>query len=213
MISIKIFVFNPFQVNTYLLYDESGECVIVDAACQYGEEKEALALFISRHRLKPVRLVYTHLHVDHTVGNTFVTETYGLRPEVHPLGRLFWETGREFSSVFGIPYEKPLVPGSFLEDGDEVRFGNSILSVIYTPGHADGSICLWNREQHFVISGDVLFQESIGRADLPTGNFRVLEESIRTRLYTLDDQTVVYPGHGPSTTIGFEKVHNPYVPG
>jgi glyoxylase-like metal-dependent hydrolase (beta-lactamase superfamily II) len=211
MIEIKIFSFNPFQVNTYLLYDQTGESVIVDAACMEDDEKEELEQYIRQHGLKPVRLIYTHCHVDHTVGNTFVTETFGLQAEVHPKGKLFWETAREFSSVFNVPFDKPMNPVRFLEDGDEVRFGESALRVLYTPGHADGSICLWSEAQHFVISGDVLFCGSIGRTDLPTGNFRLLEESIKEKLYTLDDKTVVYPGHGPSTTIGFEKASNPFI--
>lgn len=211
MISVKKFSFNPFQTNTYIVYDESKECAIIDAACEDQEEKDRLKKFIRQHDLIPKRLIYTHCHVDHTLGNSFITGEYQLEPEVHREGRLFWETAREFSSVFGVRFDKPMNPVSFLEDGDEVHFGRSRLKVLYTPGHADGSICLYSPEHKFVIAGDVLFYGSIGRTDLPTGNFHVLKESIRNKLFTLDDDTVVYPGHGPETTIGYEKKHNPFL--
>ncbi|MBP6979350.1 MAG: MBL fold metallo-hydrolase [Bacteroidales bacterium] len=211
MIIIKNLVFNPFQVNTYVLSDETRQCVIIDAACYSDRENRELDGYISRQDLTPVRLIYTHCHTDHILGNAFVTHRYHLEPEVHPAGKLFWEMAGEFSSVFGLSYDGTLKPTRFLEEGDEVAFGNSCLRVLYTPGHADGSICLWNEHDRFVIVGDVLFCESVGRADLPTGNFRVLEESILRKLYALPDETVVYPGHGPETTIGFEKMNNPYV--
>jgi len=210
MITIQTFIFNPFQTNTYLLYDETNECVIIDAACESDREKERLADFIKNQNLTPVRLLYTHLHVDHALGNTFITEKYNLSPEVHPKGKLFWESAREFSSVFNIKFEKPMEPTVFLHDGDEVTFGNSTLQVLYTPGHADGSVCFWNKKQKFVVVGDVLFQDSIGRTDLPTGNYDLLIKSIKEKLLVLDDDTVVYCGHGPETTIGYEKNHNPY---
>ncbi len=211
MISIQKFVFNTFETNTFVLYDETGECIIIDAACETDDEKKALADFIDGHHLKPVRLIYTHCHVDHTLGNTFVTERYRLEPEVHPEGRLLWELGREFSTVFNVPFDKPLSPKRFLNDGDTVSFGHSVLEVLYTPGHARGSICLWCSDQKFVITGDVLFNGGIGRTDMPTGDFDQLLDSITRKLYTLDDETVVYPGHGPETTIGFEKHNNPYI--
>jgi hydroxyacylglutathione hydrolase len=211
MISVKKFSFNLFQTNTYIVWDESKECAIIDAACEDQEEKTELETFISRQGLVPVRLIYTHCHVDHTLGNSFVTHRYQLEPEVHPRGKLFWETAREFSSFFGVRFDEPMNPRKFLEEGDEVRFGRSLLRVLYTPGHADGSICLHCPEQKFVMVGDVLFYGSIGRTDLPTGNFQVLRQSILTKLFTLEDDTVVYPGHGPETTIGHEKRHNPYL--
>jgi hydroxyacylglutathione hydrolase len=213
MISIRKFVFSTFETNTFVLFDETGECIIIDAACETDDEKKALADFIDGHHLKPVRLIYTHCHVDHTLGNTYVTERYRLEPEVHPEGRSLWELGREFSTVFNLPFDKPLSPTRFLNDGDAVRFGHSELQVLYTPGHARGSICLWCREQKFVITGDVLFYGSIGRTDMPTGDFDQILDSITRKLYTLNDDTVVYPGHGPETTIGFEKHNNPYITG
>ncbi len=211
MINIKTLTFNPFQVNTYILSDDTGQCVIIDAACYGDGENRELEGYISREGLTPARLIYTHCHADHILGNEFVTKRFNLEPEVHPEGKLFWEMAKEFSSVFGLSYEGSLSPARFLEEGDDVRFGNSSLRVLYTPGHAAGSICLYNEPEKFVIVGDVLFRESIGRADLPTGDFRVLKESIVRKLYSLPDDTVVYPGHGPETTIGFEKMNNPFV--
>lgn len=211
MTIIKQLIFNPFQVNTFVVWDESRECAIIDAACESDHENRILEEYIRREKLVPVRLIYTHCHADHILGNRFVQERYHLEPEVHPEGRLFWEMAREFSSVFGIKYEGTMNPERYLEEGDMVRFGTSSLRVLYTPGHADGSICLWSEDQKFVIVGDVLFYGSIGRADLPTGNMEVLLNSIRQKLFTLPDETVVYPGHGPQTTIGFEKRHNPFL--
>lgn len=211
MITIRKFSFNPFQTNTYIVYDESKECAIIDAACDDDDEKEQLETFIRQEDLVPVRLIYTHCHVDHILGNNFITQRYNLEPEVHRNGKLFWETAREFGSVFGVSLDHPMKPRLFLEEGDEVHFGHSLLRVLYTPGHADGSISLYNEIQKFVITGDVLFYTSIGRTDLPTGNFKVLMESIHHKLFTLDDHTVVYPGHGPETTIGFEKKFNPFL--
>lgn len=211
MINIKKLVFNPFQVNTYLLSDTTRQCVLIDAACYGAGENKILEEQISREGLTPVRLVYTHCHSDHILGNAFVTTRYNLEPEVHQAGKLFWEMAKEFSSIFGLDYEGVMKPTRFLEEGDEVRFGHSSLRVLYTPGHADGSICLLSEQEKFVIVGDVLFSGSIGRADLPTGNFRVLKESIVQKLYTLPDDTVVYPGHGPETTIGYERMNNPFV--
>ena len=208
---IKKLIFNPFQVNTYVVSDETKQCAIIDAACYGNDENRILEEYIRKEDLIPVRLIYTHCHVDHILGNTFTTKRYHLEPEVHRKGKLLWETAREFSSFFGVSCDEPMDPKKFLEDGDVVRFGNSLLKVFYTPGHADGSICLWSVSEKFVIVGDVLFHEGIGRADLPTGNFRILKESILQKLFTLADDTVVYPGHGPETTIGFEKRHNPFL--
>lgn len=211
MINIKKLVFNPFQVNTFIVSDESRQCVLIDAACYGDHENRILEDYIQKEKMVPVRLIYTHCHADHLLGNTFVQARYHLEPEVHPKGKLFWEMAKEFSSVFGLSYDGSMRPKRFLEEGDEVRFGSSSLRILYTPGHADGSICLWNEAQKFVIAGDVLFYGSVGRADLPTGNFEVLKDSIRQKLFTLPDETIVYPGHGPQTTIGFEKSNNPFV--
>jgi len=211
MISIKIFVFNAFAVNGFVLYDETGECVIVDPGCHTEDEKAKLAGFIESNNLKPVIMINTHFHIDHILGNHFVCKRYGLKPTGHADGSVFWETTREYGSAFGLDIDKVEKTEIFVEEGDIIRFGHSELEVRYTPGHAAGSICLVNHLQKFVIAGDVLFYGSIGRTDLPTGDFDTLMDSIKTRLFVLDDDYTVYPGHGPKTSIGFEKRNNPFI--
>lgn len=211
MITIKIFVFNAFEVNSFVLFDETGECIIVDPGCYSTEEKETLTRFIDENKLKPVVLVNTHFHIDHILGNHYLCQRYGLTPTGHAGGSMFWRTAREFGSVFNLKVDEVEKPGIFVEDGDTIRFGKATLEVRYTPGHADGSICLVSHEQKFVIAGDVLFYGSIGRTDLPTGDFDSLMESIKNSLWTLGEDYTVYPGHGPETSIGFERRNNPFL--
>ena len=211
MITIKKFVFNSFQVNTYVLFDETKDCVIIDAACYEDFEKEELVEYIEREGLKPVRLLYTHCHIDHILGNNFVADKYNLRLEIHRDGLPFHKGVKNHGVAFGFDLEPLTEPGNFFKEGDKIKFGNSELEVLYTPGHADGSVCFLNRKQKFVIVGDVLFNQSIGRTDLPTGDYDLLIKSIREKLFTLPDDFTVYPGHGPETSIGFEKVNNPYL--
>ena len=211
MIRIKKFIFNTFQVNSYVLYDETGECILVDPGCIEDAEKLQLEDFIRQHGLTPVRNILTHCHVDHILGNTFISEKYHLNPEYHPAGAPFFRTVREIALSFG--YELNHLPpaGPPLHDGDVITFGKSGLTVIYTPGHAAGSICLHSPEQKFILTGDVLFRDTIGRTDLPTGDLNLLLDSIREKLFTLPDETEVYCGHGPETTIGYEKMNNPFI--
>ncbi|MFO8129552.1 MAG: MBL fold metallo-hydrolase [Bacteroidales bacterium] len=211
MISIQKFVFNFFRVNTFVLYDETGECAIIDPGCFNPEEEEELSSFILDKALKPVVLLNTHTHIDHVLGVQFVKETYGLKPMLHKEGMLTLQHLPQAAASFDLNIKKVPEPGKFIEEGDTISFGNSTLEVLYTPGHADGSVCLVSREGKFVIAGDVLFSQSIGRTDLPTGNFDVLQKNIREKLYTLPEDYTVYPGHGPETSIGTEKHHNPFV--
>jgi len=211
MVTIRPFIFNSFGVNTYVLYDESRECIIIDPACQYHDEEDQLSGFIGANNLKPVRLVNTHTHFDHILGNSYISEKYNLFPETHAGAVIFLETAHQAGAAFGVLIEKVIFPVSFLNDGDTVKFGNSSLKVLYTPGHAAGSICLVSDADSFVITGDVLFRESIGRTDLPTGDLDLLLVSIREKLFTLPDSFKVYPGHGPTTSIGFERRNNPFM--
>ncbi|HEX7411451.1 MAG TPA: MBL fold metallo-hydrolase [Bacteroidales bacterium] len=211
MLTIRSFVFNSFGVNTYVLYDESRECIIIDPACQYPDEEDELAGFIGANNLNPVRLINTHTHIDHILGNTFISEKYNLIPETHSDAVIFLDTAQQAGAAFGVKIEKVIFPVKFLGDGDTVKFGNSLLRVLYTPGHAAGSICLVSDADSFVVTGDVLFQESIGRTDLPTGDLDLLLASIREKLFTLPDSFKVYPGHGPATSIGFERRNNPFI--
>lgn len=208
---VNRFVFNSFGVNTYVLTDNTGKCLIVDPACQSKQEENELASFLADNNLQPTGMVNTHFHIDHIVGNTFICNTYNLRPQCHKRSKMFWETAVEFGSVFGIKVENLIIPSDYIDEGDSIEFGDSSVQVLYTPGHADGSVCLVNHDERYVIAGDVLFRDSIGRTDLPTGNFDVLYQSITSKLFTLPDDFVVYPGHGPETTIGYEKLNNPFL--
>ena len=208
---IRRFVFNSFGVNTYVLSDDTGKCLVIDPACQGRKEESELSEYITGHNLEPVGMVNTHFHVDHVVGNNFICHTYDLRPQCHKSCKMFWETAAEFGAVFGIKVENLIIPRDFIAEGDRISYGNSSVDILYTPGHADGSISLVNHAERYVIAGDVLFRDSIGRTDLPTGNFDLLYHSISTKLFTLPDDYKVYPGHGPETTIGYEKINNPFL--
>ena len=211
MIQVKKLVFNPFYVNTIILYDETKECIIIDAACYDDHEKNELTNFISQNGLKPVKAIDTHCHVDHILGNNFVVEEYKIGLEMHEKGLSFHKNARNHGAAFGFDVEPLIEPSAFLKEGDIVKFGNSELEVLYTPGHVDGSICLLSRKDKFVIVGDVLFNQSIGRTDLPTGNMDLLLKNIKEKLFILPDDFTVYCGHGPDTSIGFEKKSNPYL--
>jgi len=211
MITIEKFVFNAFGENTYLLFDETKEAVIIDPGCLEKHEEDEITNFIDTNNLKLVRLLYTHCHVDHIFGNNFIANTYKIKPEVHQAAIPFIANGHEHAKMYGFEIEKAIQPESFFEDGDIIKYGNSELHVVYTPGHADGSVCFINYPEKFVITGDVLFKDSIGRTDFPTGDFDVLMKSIHEKLFTLDDNFTVYSGHGPKTSIGYEKVNNPFI--
>lgn len=213
MIKVERLVFNAFQENTYLVYDDTAECVIIDPGCSNSAEEQELDDFISRNNLKPVAHIYTHCHIDHILGISHVFNRYGLRPVMHPASLPMLQGAPEHGRMFGIEMSEIVEPETFFNDGDEVKFGNATLEVRYTPGHADGHVCLVNHQEKFVIVGDVLFNGSIGRTDLPTGDFDTLAQSIRTKLYTLPPDFIAYPGHGPHTTIEQEKNSNPFVRG
>ena len=211
MITVKKFVFNPFQVNTYVLSDEAKACVIIDPGMQGQEEEEELTDQIEANSLKPVMLLNTHAHIDHITGNHFVAERYGIPLIAHEHCVGFLTHALEYAESFGLKMDKAKAIDRFVDEGDEIRFGHSVLKVLYTPGHAAGSLCFYAEKDDFVVTGDVLFNQSIGRTDLRTGNYDQLQQSIWEKLFTLPDKTVVWPGHGPETIIGFEKLHNPFV--
>lgn len=211
MIVVQKFVFNSFEVNTYVISGKNRECIIVDPACMTVHEEAELSGYIHDNHLTPVMMVNTHYHVDHILGNTFVCNTYGLKPVAHKNGKLFWEAAREFGSVLGLDIQEVTKPEIFVQEGDVLKASDIELRVLYTPGHADGSISLVNDAQKFVITGDVLFYGSIGRTDLPTGDYDLLKESIEQKLFTLPPEYAVLPGHGPETTIGYEMLNNPFL--
>lgn len=211
MLNVKIFSFNPLQENTYLLYNDKKSCIIIDPGCYEDRERQQLAEFISANGLQPRMLVNTHCHLDHVFGNKFIHETYGLELHIHPGERTVLEFAPASGLMWNLPFDNytgvlhDLHPGSFLQlDEDE-------LEVLFTPGHSPASLSFYAKNDGFVIAGDVLFRESVGRTDLPGGNPDILSKSIREQLYVLPDETIVYPGHGMPTRIGHEKRHNPFV--
>jgi glyoxylase-like metal-dependent hydrolase (beta-lactamase superfamily II) len=211
MITIQTFVFNPFQENTFILYDETGECVIVDAGCYEDNERKILSKFISSRQLKPVKLLNTHNHLDHLFGNEFIVETYKIKPEAHKSDDYLIDNAVEHAAIFGLTFKKPPVVSNYLTDGETIIFGNSKLTVLHVPGHTLGHVAFLNLSQKFVLTGDVLFNGSIGRTDLEGGDFETLVFSIKKKLLTLPNDVIVYPGHGPTTTIGKEKETNNFL--
>ncbi|MFT5823713.1 MAG: hydroxyacylglutathione hydrolase [Crocinitomix sp.] len=210
MIQIAKFTFNPFQENTFILSDETNECVIIDPGCQTRAEKDTLSNYMTEHGLTPVRLLNTHCHVDHVFGNFYVSEKYKLPLEAHKLDLPTLKMVEKSCMMYGIKeFELSPEPTIFLEEGDVVTFGNSKLDVIFTPGHAPGHVVFYAAEDGFVVNGDVLFLGSHGRTDLPGGDHQTLKKSITEKMFALPDETVVLSGHGPETTIGQEKTSNP----
>lgn len=211
MIKIKPLVFNAFQENTYVLYDETNECIIVDAGCNNDREFESLVAYIESNNLKPIKLVNTHCHVDHILGVSRLMEKYDIPFEANKNDEYVLNDAPVHGKMFGFEVEQPPIPSKYIKEGDEIKVGNFTLKVLDVPGHSQGSIALYSSEGNFVIVGDVLFRGSIGRTDLPGGDFDQLMNSIYKKLLVLDRSTVVYSGHGPSTTIGQEIMSNPFI--
>ena len=211
MINVHYFTFNGFQENTYILYDETKECVIIDPGCYSNEEQATLKNYIEENGLKPIKLLNTHCHIDHVLGNNFVASTFNVGLEIHEKDLPTLHATPEYGHLYGFNIDKSPEPVHYFNDGDSVTFGNSKLEVLFTPGHAPGHVVFVAHDEKLIINGDVLFQGSIGRTDLPGGDMNTLLNSIRTKLFTLPDNYTVYTGHGGSTTIGFEKSNNPFV--
>jgi glyoxylase-like metal-dependent hydrolase (beta-lactamase superfamily II) len=212
MIEIQSFTFNGFQENTYVLFDQTKECIIIDPGCYEKKEQNLLCDFIEKNNLKPVKLINTHCHIDHVLGNKFVAEKWSLDLYIHKKDLPTLKNVNEYCKVYGFHnYEESPEPSFFLNHKEKITFGESSLDIYFTPGHAPGHIILHNKSQKFVIGGDVLFYMSIGRTDLPGGDYNTLIESIKENLFIMDDQTVVYCGHGQPTKIGFEKINNPFL--
>jgi hydroxyacylglutathione hydrolase len=211
MLYLKSFTFNPFQENTYVLYNEAKEAFIIDPGNSNTEEHLKLQNFISENELQPLRLLLTHGHLDHVLGNKFIYDTYGLLPEVHKDDLFFVESMVQTANMYGIPCEASPMPEKFLSAGDTILLGTDSFACIHAPGHSPGSLCFYNKENKLLIGGDVLFQQSIGRSDLPKGDHNTLINSIQEKLMVLDDDVKVFSGHGPATTIGQEKLYNPFL--
>ena len=208
---IKKFEFNMFPVNCYVLSDHSGEAVVIDAGCFYLEEKQMLKDYLSDNNLTLKHVLCTHLHLDHVFGNPFLFQEYGLRPEGGQQDEFWLDQATAMARSFGFLYdEKQPALGRYICNGDIISFGETQLKVIHVPGHSPGSMVFYCEEASCVFVGDVLFNGSIGRADLKGGDFDKLREGICNHLFTLPDETRVYSGHGPSTSIGYEKKNNPF---
>lgn len=208
----KLFVCNPVEVNCFVLYDETGEGVIIDPACFFPEEKEDLKAFIEQEGIEIKHLLNTHLHFDHCMGHRFCNSLTRAKLMANRGDLPIYEHYEEQAARFGFRnLDKPIQLARGINDGDEITFGKTTLKAIHVPGHSPGSICFYHAQSGSLFSGDVLFKRSIGRTDLPGGEFETLITGIKEKLLTLPDATVVYPGHGNYTTIGDEKVENIYL--
>ena len=212
MITIKSFEFNYFQENTFLLYDDTREAVLIDCGCCRKEEEKELTDFILENKLTLKHLLCTHLHVDHVFGNGFIYKTYGLKPEANKQDVEKLPSPDEQAKLFGLRQHVENVPvEKYIVGGEIIKFGTSELQVLTVPGHSPGSIAIYNKKNGFAIVGDALFAGSIGRTDLWGGNQEVLVAAIHDKLLSLPDETVIYPGHGPETRVIDEKFNNPYL--
>lgn len=205
MLKIKSFEFNPVFENTYILYNEFNECIIIDPGCYFDDEKDELTAFIDKNALVPKMLLNTHCHLDHVFGNKMIYEKYGLKLHIHPNEKAVLDFAPASGLMYSLPFDNYAGDLVYLQEGETIRLGDDELKILLTPGHSPGSLSFYCEKDKFVISGDALFKGSIGRTDLPMGNHEQLISSIRSELLTLPPETVVYSGHGPATTIGEEK--------
>jgi len=209
---IEKFTFNAFSENTFIVSDNTKECIIIDPGCYNQHEKNELAKYVTDNNLKPVMLINTHCHIDHIFGNKFAAEKWGLELQINKLELEILENSTDVAKLYGFEnYEKSPNAKIFLNEHDEIKFGESKLDILFTPGHSPGHIAFHSAKDKVLISGDVLFNNSIGRTDLPGGNYDTLIKSIKEKILLLEDETIVFCGHGPSTTIGSEKLNNPFL--
>ena len=208
MLRVQCFTFNAFEENTYVVYDNTRACAIIDPGCYEQHEQETLSVFIEEHALQVVHLVNTHAHIDHIAGNHYVKATYGVHLALHQQEIDTLQAAEQYAAIYGFAAYQPTEGEKLLTAGDTIRLGSESLSVLHVPGHSPGHIALYSPQNKLCLCGDVLFKHSIGRTDLPGGNHAVLLQSIRQQLFLLGNDTVIYPGHGPTTTIGAEKKNN-----
>ena len=210
MAKIHLLTYNPFQQNTVVV-ESGGECLIIDPGAYTKEEQKDFLNFISDNNLKPIRLLNTHCHLDHVFSNGLIAEKFGLDLEIHEEELPMLKACPQVGQAYGIPTAPSPEPKKWLKPGDGIEIGDDKLQILFTPGHSPGSVSFYSEKNNYLIAGDVLFHESIGRTDLPRGDFNTLMLSIRDKLLTLPDDVIVYPGHGPTTTIGHERNHNPFI--
>ncbi|GCC50719.1 MBL fold metallo-hydrolase [Chryseotalea sanaruensis] len=210
MLTLQRFTFNDLAENTYILYDTNGLCFVIDPGCYSKNEQEELANFIQAKKLKVVQVLNTHCHIDHVLGNYFVTSTYKA-PLFIPSGEeAVLKAVKAYAPNYGFQQYQEAEPAGFLAEATYLSLGEEVIQILSVPGHSPAHVAFYIAKQAILIGGDVLFRESIGRTDLPGGNFDTLIKSIHTKLFTLPNDVTVYPGHGPETTIGYEKVNNPF---
>jgi len=211
MINVHYFTFSPLQENTYVLSNEKGQALIIDAGCYFTNEEETLKNYITSSNIKPFKLINTHCHLDHVFGNKWAAKTFKLQLHLNPLEEQMLQWAPASGAMYGLTFQNYTGPLNFLQPGEQLQLGSDVLQILFTPGHSPGSSSISSEAQKFIVSGDALDRESFGRTDLPGGNHNQLLQSIRTQLFTLPDDTVVYSGHGQPTTIGYEKKHNPFL--
>ncbi len=211
MLSIHAFIFNPFAENTYIVADEKGQCIIIDAGNYSAREDRQIAEYIDSKGLKPTMLVNTHGHVDHLLGAAFLKEMYGIPLAVHSADNFLVESAPEHGRIYG--FNMRAVPGAELDlsQMDGVEIGSHKLDIIHTPGHTPGHVCLFDREGQRLFTGDTLFRESIGRTDLPGGDYSWIMRSILDRILPLGPGVQIFTGHGPNSDIGHETLYNPFI--
>jgi glyoxylase-like metal-dependent hydrolase (beta-lactamase superfamily II) len=211
MFTVKAFTFSPVQENTYVLFNETGQAIVIDPGCYFDEERDILQTFITQNNLEPKLLLNTHCHLDHVFGNKWIHETWGLLLHIHEKEKQVLDFAPASGLMWNLPFDNYNGKLVYLKEGEGIKLGDDELEILFAPGHSPGHLCFYCQKQGFVIGGDVLFLESIGRTDLPGGNHATLINSIKTKLFVLPYETVVYSGHGPATTIGHEKKHNPFL--
>ncbi|MDR2586275.1 MAG: MBL fold metallo-hydrolase [Prevotellaceae bacterium] len=211
MIQINIFYFNDLRVCCYLLWDETKEAIVVDPGCHTKSEQERFKKFVQQEKLDIKYVVNTHAHFDHAMGNAFVCTTWGVKSYLHPADLLILQNAQTYCQMFGIEIDQPPVDILSLSEKEELTFGRSSLTVIETPGHSPGGVCLYSPHDRFLITGDTLFAGNIGRTDLPGGDYDQLIESITQKIIPLASPLRILPGHGNETTLAEELCRNPYI--
>jgi glyoxylase-like metal-dependent hydrolase (beta-lactamase superfamily II) len=212
MITVKSFEFNYFSVNTYILHDETGEAVLIDCGCFSKEEELELSNYIIANKLTLKHLLCTHLHLDHVFGNEFVNRTYGLKPQAHKADVEALPSAQEQARLFGLQDRIQSIPvEKYIVGNETIKFGHSELTALLVPGHSPGSLAFYNKKNGFAVTGDVIFNGSIGRTDLWGGNQEILIAAIKNKILSLPDETILYPGHGPETNVISESMNNPFL--
>lgn len=210
MLTVQRFTFNPLAEHTYVVYDQTKACAIIDPGCFEQQEKQQLSSFIQAHALQVTHLINTHCHLDHVLGNQYVKDTYAVKLAIHPQEVPILQQAPTYAPQYGLTGYEPTEAEILLTASHTIQVGNTQLTVLHVPGHSPGHIALYSSQEQICFVGDVLFSGSIGRTDLPGGDQDTLLQSIWQQLFTLDDQVTLYPGHGPTTTIAIEKRSNPF---